>query len=155
MRFLVVLGLCCSAVVCHGITLDKQWQKWKSEHGKLYADLEEEQARKDIWLHNYHQIVQHNQNEKSYFFVGLNQFSDLVMCILQCMLTGVMLFLLNVKTDEEYRDGYLSNVDATAIPRSFTMYSRSRIEVEQEIDWREMGFVSEVRVKVYSFRHFS
>lgn len=78
MRLLVVLGLCCSAVVSHSNTLEKQWQRWKLEHSKIYTDLAEEQARRDVWLQNYHQIVRHNQNEKSNFFIGLNQFSDLV-----------------------------------------------------------------------------
>ena len=80
MRLLVVLGLCCSVAVSHSDTLEKQWQKWKLEHGKIYTDLADEQARKDLWLQNYYQIVRHNQNEKSNFHLGLNYFSDLVMC---------------------------------------------------------------------------
>ena len=57
MRLLIVLGVCCSVVASHSNTLEKQWQKWKLEHSKIYADLAEEQARKDIWLKNRHQIA--------------------------------------------------------------------------------------------------
>ena len=51
-----------------------------------------------------------------------------------------------MKTDEEYREGYLSNIDTTAVPRSLSLYSQNRNKVEQEMDWRDLGFVSQARV---------
>lgn len=57
------------------------WQQWKLEYNKEYADLVDEQTRRDIWLTNYQRVIKHNQNEKS-FFIAMNQFSDLVYNVL-------------------------------------------------------------------------
>ena len=51
-----------------------------------------------------------------------------------------------MQTDEEYKDRYLSTVDATTLKRSFTLYSRNWNE-DEEIDWREKGLVSGVSQK--------
>ena len=80
MQLLVSLVLCGSFVVSYGSPLEKQWQQWKIEHSREYADPVEEQAHRDVWINNYYRIVQHNRDNKS-FFIAPNEFSDLVIQI--------------------------------------------------------------------------
>ena len=65
------------------------------------------------------------------------------------------LLLPPAQTDEEYRDKYLSVVDSTTLPRSFTFFSRLRNDVDQELDWRKKGFVSEVSVMKMTLKYNS
>ena len=58
------------------LQLKNEWEVWKRENGKSYADDLEESLRHAIWFQNYHYIHEHNKKEP--FSLGLNEFSDLV-----------------------------------------------------------------------------
>ena len=118
--------------------MGESWEHWKLEYEKHYPTTAAEQARKEIWKHAYHHISRHNPAE-SKFFLDLNQFSDLVMTI-----QSIVCEIFPAQTDEEYRNGYLSTIEASNMKRSVTLYSGNMKETEQDIDWRERGFVSEV-----------
>jgi len=55
-------------------SLISEWNAWKSEHVKVYANSEEEAYRLSIWLKN-KQYIDENQGEE--YTLGLNLFSDL------------------------------------------------------------------------------
>lgn len=59
------------------LPLKEEWEDWKREHGKQYADDLEESIRHAIWFQSYHHIQEHNKREDA-FKLGLNEFSDLV-----------------------------------------------------------------------------
>lgn len=58
------------------LQLRNDWEAWKREHGKTYADTLEESLRHAIWFQNYHYIEDHNKRES--FKLNLNEFADLV-----------------------------------------------------------------------------
>ena len=63
--------------------MDVQWHSWKEVHGKIYADQNEESARRHIWLKNLARIQEHNTNggvggAPANFSLAINQFADLV-----------------------------------------------------------------------------
>ena len=58
------------------LQLKNDWETWKREHGKTYADVLEESLRHAIWFQNYHYIEDHNKRES--FTLALNEFADLV-----------------------------------------------------------------------------
>ena len=74
MKFLFLLALTtlCSAA----LQLKDEWEAWKRDNGKSYADDLEESLRHAIWFQNYHHIKEHNKKES--FQLGLNTFADLV-----------------------------------------------------------------------------
>ena len=53
-----------------------------------------------------------------------------------------------LQTDAEYTENYLSYVDATNLTRSLTLYSSQRWEAEQNLDWRDKGFVSKASQRI-------
>ena len=75
MKILLVL-LSIAALSSANLQLKTEWESWKREHGKFYADDLEESLRHAIWFQNYHYIEQHNRREA--FKLSLNEFGDLV-----------------------------------------------------------------------------
>ena len=74
MKILFFLAL--AALSSANLQLKDEWEDWKREHGKSYADDLEESLRHAIWFQNYHYIEAHNTKES--FKMGLNGFADLV-----------------------------------------------------------------------------
>ena len=87
MKILILLALI--ALSTAQLQLREEWEAWKREHGKSYADDMEESLRHAIWFQNYHYIEVHNK-EKS-FKLGLNEFADLVRIDIICIEQGVLL----------------------------------------------------------------
>lgn len=59
------------------VPLDWQWEEWKVKHGKSYKDEAGENHRREVWMRNYHYILQHNRQDHL-FKLGLNEFTDMV-----------------------------------------------------------------------------
>lgn len=74
MKILFFLGII--VVASATLQMKSEWEIWKRENGKSYADDLEESLRHAIWFQNYHYVQEHNSRES--FFLGLNEFSDLV-----------------------------------------------------------------------------
>lgn len=72
----IVLLLSIVALASANLQLKDEWEAWKREHGKAYADELEESLRHAIWFQNYHYIGEHNKRES--FKLSLNEFADLV-----------------------------------------------------------------------------
>uniref|UniRef100_A0A286YDU1 Predicted gene, 49392 n=1 Tax=Mus musculus TaxID=10090 RepID=A0A286YDU1_MOUSE len=61
-------------------SLDNEWKEWKTTFAKAYS-LDEERHRRLMWEENKKKIEAHNadyERGKTSFYMGLNQFSDLV-----------------------------------------------------------------------------
>ena len=95
MWLLIALLLFSGCVVCRGSSVEQIWQQWKLEHHKTYANIAEEEARKEIWKQSYHRVTQHNLAQHK-FHLSLNQFSDMVMArkCWQSVLTATMVIFL-------------------------------------------------------------
>lgn len=63
--------------VSFAVQLDEEWQQWKKNYAKTYADEAEESVRKLVWLDNWKFVQKHN-SENHTFTVETNQFADLV-----------------------------------------------------------------------------
>ena len=72
----IILLLSIVALASANLQLKNEWEAWKREHGKAYADELEESLRHAIWFQNYHFIDGHNKRES--FKLSLNEFADLV-----------------------------------------------------------------------------
>ena len=63
------------------LDITPEWNSWKTQHGKIYPSLMEEQDRHRIWLSNKEFIEEHNMNADYHgYSLTLNHFGDLV-CI--------------------------------------------------------------------------
>ena len=86
MKVLLLLAL--ATLGTASLQLKNEWEAWKREHGKSYADDMEESLRHAIWFQNYHYIEEHNKKES--FQLGLNKFADLVqLYITACILEWI------------------------------------------------------------------
>jgi len=59
-------------------SLEGLFQSWAVQHGRNYADKEEHESRRAIWMDNHEFIEQHNRQGKA-FTLGHNQFSDMTL----------------------------------------------------------------------------
>ena len=62
------------------MVIEEEWQKWKSEHGKSYADDVEESIRRAVWFRTYYHVKDHNSAAENMYELGLNSLADLVSC---------------------------------------------------------------------------
>lgn len=72
--------------------MEKEWQQWKKQHGKHYADEVEESVRRAVWFRTYYHTQAHNQADIHPYTLGMNRFSDMVsVCVkLQIMVPIVI-----------------------------------------------------------------
>jgi len=56
-----------------------EWEAWKAQHGKKYANEEVELVRYEIFESNLKYVEEHNKNaDKHGFTTAMNEFGDLV-----------------------------------------------------------------------------
>ena len=60
---------------------DNEWNQWKYTQDRNYGSVEEEKARKEIFIDNLMYIEAFNKEEHS-FTLGVNKFADMVCFIL-------------------------------------------------------------------------
>jgi len=109
------------------LLLNPHWIQFKKDHGKSYASIEEETARFFIFISNLREIDAHNQQfqagQKS-FSMAMNQFGDM--------------------TNEEFRatmNGFKMSKNA---PKSEN-FQPSNVQIPETVDWRDKGYVTEVK----------
>lgn len=112
--------------------LNKEWQEWKLEHGKVYKDVNEENQRKMNFLANRKIIAEHNiafQEGQETFSMGLNSLSDL--------------------SEEEFNFFYATGLDLNASLEinedSDFFLLPANVEIPSEVDWRKLGAVTPVK----------
>ena len=108
--------------------LIQEWQQWRKEHGRIYANTREENERFSVFADNLARIEEHNRSGTASWQMGLNQFSDL--------------------TPAEFEAQYLGGYKR--IPHYPQSEMNTTIEIETKslpdsVDWREHGVVGDVQ----------
>lgn len=126
MRTIIILsvllvGAFCASTIEQNLAKDLFGQ-WKLLHNKAYKTVAEEEHRFTIFLHNYIQILTHNQNNSS-VTLALNQFADLTDGEFTAMHTGLV--------RRNRKNTRVANFSLTALP--------------EKVDWRTKGAVNPVK----------
>jgi len=101
---------------------------YKQEHGKLYADENEESLRFQNFQESLDTIAAHNAQEGRSWSMGLNQFSDM--------------------SDDEFEAKILmkpQDCSATEGNVYATAPSSSSVDLPAHVDWRDKGIIGEVK----------
>lgn len=77
MKICLILCLATLAISAP-LTLEKEWQHWKQQHGKSYSNAVEESMRRAVWFRTYYHIQEHNIAASNSYQLGLNAFADMV-----------------------------------------------------------------------------
>ncbi|KAM9309803.1 cathepsin K [Pholidichthys leucotaenia] len=111
------------------VSLDSQWEQWKSTHQKEYNGLGEEAIRRTIWEKNLRMIEAHNQEaalDIHSFEMGMNHLGDMTSEEVAEKMTGLQVPMS--------RDG------------SFTVALDGRLSrIPKSVDYRKKGMVSPVK----------
>ncbi|XP_066573582.1 cathepsin L.1 [Amia ocellicauda] len=134
MKLLVVAAAWVAVVSAASLTLeDLEFHAWKLKYGKMYSSPAEEAQRKQTWMSNRKLVIVHNmlaeQGIKSYT-LGMTFFADM--------------------DNEEYRRvafrGCLGRFNSTKAPRGSTFLRRAvGASLPSTVDWRDKGYVTEVK----------
>jgi cathepsin L len=110
----------------------KFWNHFKNAHNKVYATVEEEVHRFNIWKKHFKMIRKHNKeatNGTHTYWLKMNNFGDL--------------------TNEEFSsiyNGYMPSLRGeTTKMKSKTFEYDPSIKTPDSVDWREKGYVTEVK----------
>ncbi|XP_054778209.1 ervatamin-B-like [Prosopis cineraria] len=106
------------------------FQQWMKQHGRIYSNSEESEARYDIFRRNLKYIRETNSRRSkspSGYHLGLNKFADM--------------------SPEEFRQMYLHPLEmpATTIGRSDYVQQDDSCAPPATWDWRKQGVVTEVK----------
>ncbi|CAI5696290.1 unnamed protein product [Oreochromis niloticus] len=134
MKLLLIVAAVLAVSSCASISLeDLEFHAWKLKFGKSYNSPSEESHRKQIWLTNRKIVLMHNilanQGFKSYC-LGMTYFADM--------------------ENEEYKklisQGFLGSFNAS-LPRRGSTFLRlpKGIDLPDTVDWRDKGYVTEVK----------
>ncbi|XP_062888514.1 procathepsin L-like isoform X1 [Mobula hypostoma] len=108
--------------------LNEDWEKWKLLHEKQYTE-EEEIVRRMVWEKNFRFIEYHNleyMKGKHTYDLKMNHFGDLTLEEFNKLMNGFRLPKSRNSTEH-------------------LLKFRESVEIPQEIDWREKGYVTPVK----------
>jgi cathepsin L len=134
MRFLILaaaLIAVSSAASLFDPSMDAYWQAFKVQHGKQYADDDEETQRRLIWQENVQFINKHNLEAnlgKHTYTVKMNKFGDLTNEEFVAMMNGFN------KTKSMFR--------SSGTP---TFLKPSNAQIPDSVDWRKQGYVTPIK----------
>lgn len=115
----------------HAPIFEDAWADFKSTHGKVYGSQDEEGVRKQIFADNLKFVEMHNylfaKGLKSYS-VGINRFADMEAAEFGKMMNGLK---MNMTSSSSDRVTYLSPSVPLTLPTT--------------VDWRNQGYVTEVK----------
>ncbi|XP_047495174.1 procathepsin L-like [Penaeus chinensis] len=126
MKFSAVLA-CLVAVAAASPSLRLDWTKFKAEHGRHYASVQEERYRQSVFEQNQQFIDDHNanfENGEVTFTLQMNQFGD--------MTTEEIVAAMN---------GFMS----TPSRRPVAVVRADEETLPKEVDWRSKGAVTPVK----------
>ncbi|XP_030250777.1 cathepsin S-like isoform X2 [Sparus aurata] len=125
---LLLFSLCLTATAMLDSKLDFQWDLWKKTYEKTYQNEVEEVSRRELWEENLMLITKHNLEASMglhTYELGMNHMGDL--------------------TPEEILQSYATYIPPTDIQRAPSPVGTSSPPVPDTIDWREKGYVTEVK----------
>ncbi|MCJ8736602.1 hypothetical protein PDJAM_G00014450 [Pangasius djambal] len=138
MRVLLVVTTLVALASAASVSLeDLEFIAWKFKFGKIYKSVVEESQRKMTWLENRELVLVHNmladQGIKSYR-LGMTYFADM--------------------DNQEYREsvlkGSLGSFNRTKRHNAATFLRQTGgAALPDTVDWREMGYVTEVKNQGY------
>jgi len=105
------------------------WANFKSLYNKAYESIEEEANRFAIFMENINLIESHNwkfHSKRSTFWLDINHFTDM--------------------TNEEFKvaNGF-QKVERKPFNRNCDQYNPHSTDVPSEVDWRQKGYVTDVK----------
>ncbi|KAL6488559.1 hypothetical protein MHYP_G00023000 [Metynnis hypsauchen] len=128
LRSLLFTVLCGATVALTDPDLDFHWQLWKKTHSKIYSSKVEELGRREIWERNLRLITLHNLEASlgmHTYDMGMNHMGDM--------------------TTEEI----LQTLAGTRVPsnlkRTSSFVASTGASLPDSIDWRENGYVTDVK----------
>ncbi|XP_041061437.1 testin-2-like [Carcharodon carcharias] len=130
--------------------IDEEWESWKQEYGKSYPSLEEDQARKEIWLDNLEKIEAHNaqyRHGNSMYEMAMNRFGDLTPMEFEHLFTDA-----RISEMANYTEVALSDIGGTGRNHQILEELDEMEDVvhfPKDVDWRRMGYVSNVKNQGY------
>ncbi|KAJ8383433.1 hypothetical protein AAFF_G00221330 [Aldrovandia affinis] len=128
---LLVVMLCGAAAALVDPDLDLHWEMWKTRHSKVYKQQIEDFGRRRIWEQNLRMIALHNLEES----LGMHSY-DLAMNHLGDLTTEeVMHTLAGLRVPRNLDRGPSAFVGAPGA------------SVPDSIDWREKGYVTDVKMQ--------
>lgn len=104
---------------------DSAWAAYKTKFSKVYATVEEEGERYEHWLRNIDIVKQHNAEFSNTYTIGINQFSDM--------------------SEEEFSAVMLSSLRVPTHPHNGPVYVSRNLTVANTVDWRDKGYVTDVK----------
>jgi len=124
-RFVLALAL---VALTYGLDLNAEWQEFKVTHSKSYINKQEEMVRRQIWEEHRDYIQQHNAmyaRGDSSFYLGENQYMDM------------------------HHDEFLSVMNGyqgrPGVSNSLVFEGSPDLEVNETVDWRKLGYVTEIK----------
>ncbi|XP_072924897.1 procathepsin L-like [Hemitrygon akajei] len=125
---LATLLLSVAAVSLIDPALNEDWEKWKLLQEKQYTE-EEEIVRRMVWEKNFRFIEYHNLGYmmgKHTYDLKMNQFGDLTLEEFDKLMNGFRMPKSRNSTQH-------------------LLKFRESVEIPQQVDWREMGYVTPVK----------
>nr|XP_042134758.1 cathepsin 8-like isoform X2 [Peromyscus maniculatus bairdii] len=130
MTLFVLLAILClgvaTAAPSSDISLDSEWQEWKTKYGKNYS-LEEERQKRTVWEENMKLVKQHNMEYsqgKNGFTMEMNAFGDM--------------------TGEEFRK-MMTDIPVQTLRKRKSIQQRMVSYVPKFVDWSRRGYVTPVK----------
>jgi len=121
----------CVILLVNGLNpdLDDEWESFMKNYNKAYENDEEAQHRRSVWENNLDFIEKHNNeaaNGQHTFTVGINEFADLTSDEFAQFFNGF--------------DSSMAKYDSKQ-ENDFALFE----DMPSEVDWRQKGFVTEVK----------
>jgi len=103
----------------------KQFSNFQERFSRRYENIQELEARFQIFRSNLRNIILHNLDHRQNFTMGINQFTDL--------------------TPQEFKDQYVGGLKVEVGSYGCKTYSSSASGAPTSIDWRNKGAVTSVK----------
>lgn len=103
----------------------KQFSNFQERFSRRYENIQELEARFQIFRSNLRNIILHNLDHRQNFTMGINQFTDL--------------------TPQEFKDQYIGGLKVEVGSYGCKTYSSSASGAPTSIDWRNKGAVTSVK----------
>ncbi|XP_029298938.1 cathepsin S-like [Cottoperca gobio] len=127
---LLLLAMCGFASAAISSELDRHWELWKKMHKKVYDHQIEELGRRRIWEGNLEMINVHNLETSlglHTYELAMNHMGDL--------------------TYEEITSMQMGTVVPSNVARGPSIYPTVNASLPPTLDWRDKGFVTEVKMQ--------